>query len=326
MSEKNNPSRELCQAQLFQPGFNRSIRVETREDRLTGDAGVIIMREVMEKLNIVEWAVNRLHDPRNQKLITHPFEELLRTDLLLLCQHWTDQDDTDRLRNDPALRLAVSSRKGDKPLRKPEKENIPNGLASQPTLSRLLTTLTENKNRAVLEESVGVAGVRGRQGIFRKKRMTDLTLDFDGLHIKVYGEQGGSAYNGHHHCTCYNSLVVGSADTGFFYGAKLLPGNEKPSKNATGFIMKKVKWAQENLARDISVRMDAEFPGDKTLCELEKNKIGYVARFTNYKPLQEIAKPCIDAFTGFKENEESVVYHELEYKPVLFMVFRGAST
>lgn len=30
------------------PGFNRSLRVETRADRLTVDPGVVVLREVLE--------------------------------------------------------------------------------------------------------------------------------------------------------------------------------------------------------------------------------------------------------------------------------------
>ena len=54
-----------------------------------------------------------------------------------MAQGWTHADDADALREDPILRLAVSERKGQAPLRPPE-ENQPQGLASQPTLSRLL--------------------------------------------------------------------------------------------------------------------------------------------------------------------------------------------
>lgn len=31
------------------PGFNRSLRVESRADRLTGDPGAVLLREVLER-------------------------------------------------------------------------------------------------------------------------------------------------------------------------------------------------------------------------------------------------------------------------------------
>ena len=35
---------------VLRPSFNRSIRVEARRERLTGDAGSILLREIMERI------------------------------------------------------------------------------------------------------------------------------------------------------------------------------------------------------------------------------------------------------------------------------------
>jgi hypothetical protein len=40
--------------QPISPGFNRSLRVETRADRLTGDLGAILLREVLDGSGIVK--------------------------------------------------------------------------------------------------------------------------------------------------------------------------------------------------------------------------------------------------------------------------------
>jgi len=93
---------------LLKPTFNRSIEIESRPDHLTADAGALIQREIMERSGIIDWLVERLHDPRNQSLVTYPLADLLRTHLLLLGQGWRDQDDADRLRQDPALRVSNS--------------------------------------------------------------------------------------------------------------------------------------------------------------------------------------------------------------------------
>ena len=69
---------------LFQAKFNQSLRIEARPERLTSDAGAVVLREVMERLGIVDWMTSRLVDRRDPELITHPLSELLRTSLLLL--------------------------------------------------------------------------------------------------------------------------------------------------------------------------------------------------------------------------------------------------
>jgi hypothetical protein len=37
------------------PGFNRSLRVESRANRLTGDPEAVLLREVLERSGIVLW-------------------------------------------------------------------------------------------------------------------------------------------------------------------------------------------------------------------------------------------------------------------------------
>lgn len=124
---------------LFRLDFNRSIKIEARRQRLTGDAGALLLRELMGQLGIEEWLAGRLDDPRDQDVVTHAWVELLRTTVLLQSQGWRDLDDAHLLRDDPVLRLSVSERGGDAPLRSVADDAlIPDGLASQPPLSRLV--------------------------------------------------------------------------------------------------------------------------------------------------------------------------------------------
>ena len=46
----------------------------------------MILREVIERLGMGRYLAERLDDPRNPDLITHPLIELLHTELLLLGQ------------------------------------------------------------------------------------------------------------------------------------------------------------------------------------------------------------------------------------------------
>jgi len=88
-------------------GFNRSLRIESRTDRLTGDSGAVVLREILEGSGIVPWLTARISDPRSQVDVTHDFASLLRTTVLLSAQGWRDHDDADALRHDPAFRLAA---------------------------------------------------------------------------------------------------------------------------------------------------------------------------------------------------------------------------
>jgi len=60
------------QSTLFSPDFNRSIQVEARQERLTSDAGALLLREVFSRLGLEELFAETLVDPRRPELITHP--------------------------------------------------------------------------------------------------------------------------------------------------------------------------------------------------------------------------------------------------------------
>jgi len=137
---------------LFSPQFNRSIQIEVRPEQISSDAGGLVLREVDERLGITPWLTRRLRDPRSSSSVLHPLRELLRTVLLLYGQGWRDQDDATQLCDDPVLRVAVSDRRGVRPL---EAEfGQPEGLASQPTLSRLVKLLSTRRNRSVLQRGL----------------------------------------------------------------------------------------------------------------------------------------------------------------------------
>src|SRR6056297_2338162 len=108
-------------------GFNRSLSIETRAERLTGDPGAVLLREVLDATGIVPWMTKRMKDDRRMADVVHDLPSLLRTMVLLAAQGWRDHDDADALRHDPAMRLAVSSSAGLTPVSE-------RGLASQPTL------------------------------------------------------------------------------------------------------------------------------------------------------------------------------------------------
>ena len=84
--------------------FNRSLRIESRVDRQTGDPGAVLFREIVEQCGIIDWMTARLTDPRSQVDVTHDLASLIRTGVLLAAQGWRDHDDADELCHDLARR------------------------------------------------------------------------------------------------------------------------------------------------------------------------------------------------------------------------------
>lgn len=304
--------------------FNGSLRVEGRPERLTADSGAWVLREAMDRLGIVSWLVERIPDPRDPKWITHPQSELLRTSLLLLGQGWHDQDDADLLRHDAALRLAVSDRQGvaavvARPPRddgRPLSKNppVPDGLASQPTLSRLLHRLSSQSNRTVLRHALLEVAARRMQATRGGHRQRYLTIDLDSLPVEVHGQQPGSEYNGHYHVRMYHPLVASVAETGDLLDIELRAGAVHTAEGGMGFLLPLLNRVERKLCQVAAVRMDAGFPEETLLAALEKRRTPYVARVKNNAVLNRMAEPLRKRPVGRPPQEPRVWFHEMSYR------------
>lgn len=310
---------------LFGAEFNRSVRIEGRPERLTADAGAVLMREITERLGIVAWMGKRLIDRRDQDLITHPLSELVRTWLLLLAQGWRDHDDADRLRDDPVLRLAVSDRQGVSALRMRPSERrareknpeVPDGLASQPTLSRLGSMLAEPQNREVVRSALlEVAVRRHRAGRRDRRRYRQGIVDVDSLPIEVHGHQPGSAHNGHYHTRIYHPLVasLGGEGGGDLLDVVLREGNAHTAAGGVEFITGLLDEVESKLCQVAAVRMDAGFPEEGLLAALEKRGTPYVARVRNNSVLDAMAAPYLRRPPGRRPAEPRTWCYEMHYR------------
>ncbi len=308
---------------LFRAEFNGSLRIESRKERITGDSGAILLREVMERLGLEQWLQDRLVDPRSPLTITHPQIELINTAVLLFAQGWRDQDDADLLRDDPVFRLAVSTRRGVTPLEmrpreegKPLSHNpeVPDGLASQPTLSRLMRVLATDENREVLRGSLVTAAARRVKAMRGNHRLRYLTLDVDSLPIVVHGHQPGSAHNGYYHARVYHPLVATAAELGELLDVRLRPGNAHTAEGALEFILPLLERVERELCQVASVRIDAGFPEDKLLSALEARRTPYVARVRNNAVLDRLAEPYLRRPVGRPPAEPRTWIYEMWYQ------------
>jgi hypothetical protein len=294
------------QLSIFRPDFNRAIRIETRRERLTADAGVLLLREFMDRSGLTGLLQEHLADPRDQGQIRHRHLELLRTTLLLRAQGWSDQADVELLREDPVLRLAVSEGRSAGVLdRQP-------ALCSQPTLSRLLAALADPLNREGLGTVLLEYAARRKRRRHGGQPLPEVTLDVDSVPHEVHGRQPGSAFNRHYGVQCYHPILV-SWDEGDFLGARLRPGNVHTADGCLEFILPYVEWAQRQAQR-VWLRMDAGFPEPTLLDMLEAVECRYVARLKGNAVLNRMAEPFLKRPVGRPPAEGRTWLHELSYR------------
>ena len=315
MGEANRSVRRLS--------FNPSIRVEGRPERLSADAGAVLLRELDERLGVTRGLTAALVDRRRQDLITHPLDELVRSRLYAMALGHRAQDDQDRLRDDPALRLAVSERSGDAALRsQEERSRIPDGLASQPTHSRLVEALSTTDNRAALHNSLFGSAAQGHRALRRSARARHATIDVDSFPVSAHGSQSGAEHCGHYHETCFHPLVAMLAGTGDWLDIALRPGRTHTALGLEEFLLPVVERCEREICQVARVRGDAGMPSGHLLAALDgyersdskRRGIPYVFRLPGNKVLERLAAPLLRRPPGRPPNHERAFFHELRYQ------------
>lgn len=295
----------------FRFEFNGSVRVETRGSALSANAGGLVLREIDERLGLIADLSKSIKDPRDQDKITHPLSELLRSRIFALALGHTDQDDLDALRDDPVLRVGVSERRGTSSLDSPgEDEAVPDGLASQPTQSRLVKALSVPENLDRLNDALAEWAVRefaelGCQG--------PVVLDIDSFPIEVHGQQPGSSYNGHYRMRCFHPLITMVAGTASVLRADLRPGNVWTAEGALEHIERVISLAGSGLGGVGAVRGDAGFVSEEILSFLESCGLKFALRLPANKAVERIAAPFLRHSTE-RGGEPRVEFHELPYR------------
>ena len=109
---------------FFDATFNGSVKIRSRDQRLSSDGGLLILREADQRLGLVESLTARMTDPRNPDKVRYTLPELLRERIFAQVGYRID-DDLDLLAHDPAPRIAMWDRPVDRVLDE--------RMASQPT-------------------------------------------------------------------------------------------------------------------------------------------------------------------------------------------------
>jgi len=93
----------------FQLSFNSSLKVDFQGSGVTSDGGLVLVRELDERLGLSELVDRHLSDSRRGKNIQLPLADLLRQSIYRLAGY-EDVNDAERLSQDPTFRLIGSRR------------------------------------------------------------------------------------------------------------------------------------------------------------------------------------------------------------------------
>jgi len=173
--------------------FDRRLKLEFHGSNVTSDAGLLPFRELDDALGLSEMAGAVLSDGRRGKNTRHVLSGLLRQSVFGRLAGYDDVNDADRLARDPAMRWIVGGRA------------VHDCAASASQMGCFETEwLTSGENLVALADLSGHWIDRVHTG----QPPRTIVLDMDSSVSPAYGDQEGTAYNGHFACTCYHPLFV----------------------------------------------------------------------------------------------------------------------
>ncbi len=80
---------------------------------LSSDGGLLVLREVEQRLDVAGRLAACLTDPRDPDRVVHGLDEIIRFRLLMIAAGYEDGNDADRLRTDPMFKLAMARLEGE---------------------------------------------------------------------------------------------------------------------------------------------------------------------------------------------------------------------
>jgi hypothetical protein len=250
--------------------FDRRLKLEFHGSVITSDAGLLAYRELDNTLGLTGMAGDVLADVRTGKNGRHLFVSLLRQSVFGRLAGYEDVNDAERLCRDPAMRWVVGDRA------------IEGTAASASQMGRFETEwLTRPENLAALADLTG----QWIDTVHRRRPPRIVVLDMDSSESPTYGEQEGSAYNGHFSCTCYHPLFVFN-QLGDLERCALRPGNVH-SADGWREILEPVVSRYRGKGTRLYFRGDAAFANPEIYEFLEVEGMGYAIRFPANRVLQE---------------------------------------
>ena len=250
--------------------FDRRLKLEFHGSDITSDAGLLAYRELDDVLGLMVIGGQNLADGRTGRNGRHDLIGMLRQSVFARLAGYEDVNDADRLGRDPAMRWIVGGRAATKQA------------ASTSQMGRFETEwLANDENFTVLADLSG----QWIDRVHSRHPPKGIVLDIDSSVSPTYGDQEGTAYNGHFTCTCYHPLFVFN-QFGDLERCALRPGNVHSADGWRPTLEPVVaRYRDRDLRRYF--RADAAFANPEVYEFLEVEGFKYAIRLPANQVLQQ---------------------------------------
>lgn len=260
----------MTQCKLNRPKLKRlrrqAVEVDFEGGTLTSDGGLVLLREVDRRLDLIRRIDQAIPDPRDPMYTAHPQHEILTSRIFGIAAGYEDGNDHDTLRHDPAFQVAAG--------RTPTQNDYSEGSGHYPLASPSTHSRFENRIDA--------------KTIFRLHEVLvdtfldsfdtppeEIVLDYDATDDPVHGNQEQRYFNGFYDNYCFLPLYV-------FCGDQILVSYLRPSsvgaahhtRGITKLLVNKIRSRWPGVK--IILRGDSGFAIERLMRWCDKNDVGYV--------------------------------------------------
>jgi Transposase DDE domain group 1 len=225
---------------------------------LSSDGGILLLREVEQRLHVADRLAACIKDPRSPDQITHSLADIIRFRMLMIAAGYEDGNDASTLRDDPLFKMAMDLAPSDREL------------CSQSTISRL-----ENlpDRRTLLRMGRTLVDLYCESFRQVPKR---IILDIDDTFDAVHGSQQLRLFNAHYDEYGFQPIVVFDGE-GRFITAVLRPAKRPGGKEIRAFLRRLLRAIRANWpATEIVLRADSHYGCPEVISWCRANRIDYV--------------------------------------------------
>src|ERR671912_2089665 len=277
--------------------FDRRVKLEFHGSKITSDGGLLACRELDGVLGLSETAGAVLTDTRTGANGCHTLVGQFRQSVFGRLAGYEDGNDADRLAYDPAMRWVVGG------------AAVTGQAASTSQMGRFETeVLTQAANLAALTDLSG----RWIDLVHARRPVKGLVLDMGSSVSPTFGEQDGTADNGHFGCPCYHPLFV-FTQFGDLERCALRPGNVHSAEGWRDVLEPVVARDRTTLKRR-SFRADAAFASPEVYAFLEAEDYGYVIRLPANAVLERRITHLLTRPVGRPPHEVRRFYASFRYQ------------
>ena len=269
--------------------------------RITSDGGVMLLAAAERRLRLADRLAAAIDDPRDPERVTHAMADILRARIFAIACGYEDANDLDRLRTDPAFKLACG--------RLPD-----NGLdlCSQPTCSRL-------ENLPDLRTVIRLGWVLVDLWLSSYAAPPEtVTLDIDDTLDVVHGHQQLSLFNAHYDERCFLPIHIYDAATGRPVAMILRPGKTPTGKEIRGHLRRLVRRIRAHWPTTrILIRGDGHYGRAQVMAWCELNGVDYVFGLAGNAVLKRLVDETADDIRTRRALEHKPAlrgYAETRYK------------